>query len=1133
MFSGITTITSVSFNELVEGLGNNAFDGANKLTELELHDNISSIGDYCFYNCTELQSDIILPHKLDTLNIACFCNCSKITNVYMPDSIKQVANAIFSGCTSLLTVRLSENITKISPSMFHSCSKLKTIHIPESVTYIGDYAFSSCMGLQGELLLPDDIYYIGSQAFYYCNKLTGTLNLPNKLQTIRFSAFEYCKFSGDLIIPDSVTTIEAYAFRYGGNHDTLHIGSGVTSLASNAFHSCHFKNIEVDSRNTNYDSRENCNCLIETATNILFKGSANSFIPNTVSIIANDAFSYEDFTSIVIPDSVTNINDGAFTHVPLQEITCYATTAPTIARGTFSNVSYYGVLKIPSGSDYSTWLSTTSSYLGYYKWFVMENDSVPELTLDGYDVAVLIQPLSTTEATKIYSGNTTALTEVCVDGTALDTITTGHTFTDKEWHIIRYKFNTTVIPSNAFSDCVRFYEMRIGGNITGLGSSFCRYCDGLHNLYIGSGVTSIDEYALNRIDNLHKIIVDPLNSVYDSRENCNCLIETATNKIWKGCAKSFIPDSVTSIGREAFRYIAYFSESLILPPNLVEIGTWAFSNCSGLTGELVLPDSVTSIGSEAFSSCPITSLHIGSGLRKIENQVFRLCSLKELVIPDSVTIIGDRAFSECNALTKVTIGSGVTSIGYNAFYTCRGLTGELVIPDSVTSIGSDAFGFCDFTSLHIGSNLSNLNRGAFANLSSLETITVNPLNTVYDSRENCNCIIETATNKLITGCKNSFMPEGIITIGYKAFRNCYELVNINMPNSVTTIEESAFDGCTGLTEINISNSVITIEGKAFYDCNLTEITFPATLVSIGGYCFYSCGRLSDITSYAQIAPTIQNTTFSGVAQNGLLKYAVGGDYSSWMSTSSGYLGAQGWTAQMLYTPTECTSLSITALDVAGRDTTTQISYTAVTNGTNYDGTAASGVTLTGTTTSSEFPQNTSETTTCNRTITFEYLGVTASTTITQGVWIPVSYTVTLNDQWRLSSDIANPDATIYDGVYESFSNRNSHNSAAIMYIDIEYYNDFSLYIRSNAESNYDYVMVSQLDQTITSGTSYSNTTLVKAHTRGNQQSGTAVSNYTKVDFTGIDGGKHRITVLYRKDSSANSGTDSGYVLIPK
>jgi hypothetical protein len=159
--------------------------------------------------------------------------------------------------------------------------------------------------------------------------------------------------------------------------------------------------------------------------------------------------------------------------------------------------------------------------------------------------------------------------------------------------------------------------------------------------------------------------------------------------------------------------------------------------------------------------------------------------------------------------------------------------------------------------------------------------------------------------------------------------------------------------------------------------------------------------------------------------------------------------------------------------------------------------------------------------------------MTASTTITQGVWVNQVYTVDMNSQWQLSTTIANPDNSLYDGVYESFSNKGVDNSAAVMYIDIVGYTNFKVYIRSNAESSYDYVMISQLDKSITKDSSYSDSTLVKAHTRGNQNSGTSIGSYTLVEYNNIESGNHRITIVYRKDGSQASGTDRGYVLIPK
>ena len=143
-----------------------------------------------------------------------------------------------------------------------------------------------------------------------------------------------------------------------------------------------------------------------------------------------------------------------------------------------------------------------------------------------------------------------------------------------------------------------------------------------------------------------------------------------------------------------------------------------------------------------------------------------------------------------------------------------------------------------------------------------------------------------------------------------------------------------------------------------------------------------------------------------------------------------------------------------------------------------------------------------------------------------------SYTIALNDNWRLST-ISNPDSSLYDGVYESYSNYDVHNSCAIMTITLKEIDTFTLYIRSYAESNYDYVMVSQLDKTIDQNTSYLYNELVKAHTRGVQKSGTDIYSYTPVVFENIGGGEHTITVIYRKDNSGSYYDDKGYLLIDK
>jgi hypothetical protein len=144
-----------------------------------------------------------------------------------------------------------------------------------------------------------------------------------------------------------------------------------------------------------------------------------------------------------------------------------------------------------------------------------------------------------------------------------------------------------------------------------------------------------------------------------------------------------------------------------------------------------------------------------------------------------------------------------------------------------------------------------------------------------------------------------------------------------------------------------------------------------------------------------------------------------------------------------------------------------------------------------------------------------------------------SYSLRLNSTtygWKKSTGVSNPDSSVYDGVYES-ANKGVQSSQAYMYIDIKGYEKFKFYVRSYAESVYDYVVVSNLDCTLNSSTTSGIN--VKITTCGRQSSDTSINGYTLVEFTGIDKGNHTITVMYRKDNSQNNNDDKGYILIPK
>ena len=221
-------------------------------------------------------------------------------------------------------------------------------------------------------------------------------------------------------------------------------------------------------------------------------------------------------------------------------------------------------------------------------------------------------------------------------------------------------------------------------------------------------------------------------------------------------------------------------------------------NYVGTATEVVIPDGVTSIGNGAFGYC--------SGLTSIK-------------IPEGVTSIGDSAFYDCSGLTSITIPEGVTNIGYWAFTGCSGLT-SITIPESMESIGGDAFADCSgLTSITIPKGVTFIERRAFLRCSGLTSIEVEKGNPNYDSRENCNAIIETKNNMLMSGCKNTVIPTSVASIGGYAFAGCSGLINITIPEGVTSIEGYAFLGCSGLTSITIPESVTSIRNP-FVDCGI-------------------------------------------------------------------------------------------------------------------------------------------------------------------------------------------------------------------------------------------------------------------------------------------------------------------------
>lgn len=353
------------------------------------------------------------------------------------------------------------------------------------------------------------------------------------------------------------------------------------------------------------------------------------------------------------------------------------------------------------------------------------------------------------------------------------------------------------------------YCVKTLGNKAFMGSS------NLTSISIPSSVTTIGSYIFSSCKSLTTITIAEGNQKYDSRDNCNAIIETQKNTLIIGCQGTTIPNSVTTIGAEAF-YACPQLTSIIIPNSVTTIGFLAFGNCTKLTS-ITIPNSVTTIESQAFSDCSsLTSITLSNRITTIEASVFEGCSrLTSITIPNSVTTIGYMAFEKCQGLTSITLPNSLKTIGGLAFSLCDALK-SITIPNSVTTIGDNAFQDCSsLTSIDIPNSVTTIGVGVFANCTRMTSVT---------------------------------LPNNVTSIGNHAFSNCQGLTSITIPNTVRTIGDETFRNCRSLTNVIIPNSVTSIGEYAFYQCTcLTSITIPNSVTRIGFFAFEGCSALTTAT----------------------------------------------------------------------------------------------------------------------------------------------------------------------------------------------------------------------------------------------------------------------------------------------
>ena len=655
------SITAYDKKYSVTSIGKDAFENDIDLISVIIPNSVTTIGSFAFRGCSGLTS-VTIPNSVTTIESYAFYGCSGLTSFSIPDGVTSIRDGVFGDCSGLTSITIPNSITEIWYRAFEGCNGLTSVTIPNSVTTIGHSAFKGCSGLTS-FSIPDGVTTINYSAFNGCSGLTS-VTIPNSVTNIEEHAFENCSGLTSVTIPNNVTTIESYAFSGCSGLTSFSIPDGVTTIESYAFSGC--------SRLTSFS------------------------IPDGVTTIENGVFKdCSGLTSVTIPNSVTAIREGAFSNCSVLTAVSIPNSITSIEASTFSGCSELASVTIPNNVSIIN-ASAFSGCIGLKNIIIDDGAEILNLSNETFKDC----PLEV-----LYLGrNISKVSETGSPFCNIQTLTT-----------ITIGNNVTSINNSAFAGCNGIKELIIedGAQTLELGNldlyKGVFYDCPIKTLYIGrnlsymtlpihtatnsmatigSNVSNID---VRMFSGLMSVKVAPNNVIYDSRNDCNAIIQTATNTLIVGSENTAIPNSVTSIGGGAFSECSGLT-SITIPNSVTSIGGGAFSGCSGLTS-ITIPNSVTSIGGGAFNYC--------SGLKEViimdSDQMLELSSgfesLETLYLGRNILYSNYSPFHGLKTLNTVTIGNNVTSINGYMFSECSGLT-NLTIPNSVTYIGSGAFYGC-------------------------------------------------------------------------------------------------------------------------------------------------------------------------------------------------------------------------------------------------------------------------------------------------------------------------------------------------------------------------------------------------------------------------------------------------------
>lgn len=839
----------------VTEIGSYAFENCTGLTgSLVIPNSVVTINSYAFFGCTGFTGTLTIGNSVKKLSWGAFYNCGFTGTLYIPESLIDMTDEVFYHCnfTSLEYNAIDlENLTHTSTQYWHTgLNSISSVTIGDNVQRIPGYFLCDFANEIGSLVIPNNVTYIGNNAFNGCSGLSGNLTIGFSVTEIGNAAFfGACEnITSYVFMPDTPPTLGNNAFASANYATPVSVHCGSVEAYQDA-----------DGWNlfTNYQELDPCLWMVKAdlgdmayGGTISGSGAGTYQQGQTCTLIAtpNEGYRFVNWTE----------NDEVFSTDATYQFSV------TSDRDLMAHFTYdYDVAIGTEGTTTSYYPFSSCPYVLYQQIYTKEEiGGVGEINrMALFNIRNVSKRTHNCDIYLVHTEKSQfANSSDWVEVTAADKVFSGDvTLLYNDWTTITFD---TPFTYNGTSNLVLVIDVNTGNNSQNDLYFRAYSTNNYHTLYKYS--SSGDPVTIN---------FDPCNPSQYSGNRSYTKDQTVfgfTSQLSYIVSASVSPEesgTVTGVGT----YQDGATCTLTATPDADHVFSCWMENNTVVSTENECSFTVqhntdlvavfTSVAPISFADANVKALCVANWDTNDDGE---LSYTEAAAVTDLGEVFKDN--DDITSFNELQYFTGLTTIGAGAFEWCMNLT-SVIIPSSVTTIGNSAFYDCRrLTSIDIPANVANIGYSALSGCDAMASMTVAAGNTVYDSRNNCNGIIATATNTLLFGCKNTSIPNTVTSLGANAFSHCVGLTSINIPSSVTTIDNNAFYACSGLTTITVNSNNTVYDSrnncKAIIKTSTNELiagckntVIPNTVTSIGRYAFsyrYGSGSSYNITIPASV-----------------------------------------------------------------------------------------------------------------------------------------------------------------------------------------------------------------------------------------------------------------------------------------